>query len=339
METAEKTMVKPWSFKKILLLHTPMPRKSKSYGTHPSSRLGAGEEPERIRKLQPGESPKFLSPVFTARFDEPWVVLRQRKEEIRIIVLVDLCSDMDFLLSPEYPTKRLVAAKIASTLGVLTVKNHNEGVVEFIGIGERIFNSGSIRGGAQIRNDVKRSIIKRRLRAERGNKLSSTLKSVVSLESESLVFVISDFNIDPNSDEWNALSIVYKKAKQSGIEMVFIRVVDPLELNMPSGGSVTIDSGSGGSSFTSFFTNRRLLRHNKNIRDKLLKIVGEQEIPEESHTRFLEIVWRDDGSVVEASFKFFFTPPRRIVLNFRVLKHYIMSPPLNKNPLNSPRRI
>lgn len=286
----KETTERPFSLKRIPLWHIPLPIERKRIGAHPSRRIGSGGEILKVRPLEPDEGMQFYSPQHSAQFGVPWGVFFEREQETRVIIVVDFSPSIDF----GFPSKRWVAMRVAATLGTLAMLQPNEGFVTFFGEGEKSHPPSFASSMSQIPAALKS--FSASAPRQIGSTFASALKHRALAGRESLICVISDFLIPfQNEEEWEILSTVYRSALQLRNEMIFIRVLDPLECDMPGGGSVTVSSGGGRGIWTSFGTNKNLRYRQNIIRKRLLDIVGDAETEEEKRVHFLEVVWRNSA--------------------------------------------
>lgn len=292
MKLGPEVTIKPLSVRGITLWHIPLLFEKKGIGTHPSSRIGAGIDIEKIRPLEAGEDHSFLSPHHSAQFDAPWGVFFRRQEEVRLVLILDLPNAIDF----GNPSKRNSLLTLALTLSTLATAQPNEGRVNILALGARDYTSELIQDNTQLGVEISR-ILGLSSRKQRGYVLSDALKKQCVHDRENLIVVLSDFLIHPQSEEWSRLYGAYHSVARFGHEVLFFRALDVKERCLSGGGSVKVGSLDGRSLWTGLGTNNRVRRLQAEISARLHEIVGKPEL------RLLELVTPTDS--LEESLKVF----------------------------------
>lgn len=284
MKPGPEVTIKPLSIRGITLWHIPLLFEKKGIGTHPSSRIGAGVDIEKVKPLEAGEDYSFFSPHHSAQFGAPWGVFFRRQEEIRLILILDLPNAIDF----GDPPKRISLLTLALTLSTLATAQPNEGRVNIIALGAREYTSELIQNNTQLGVEISR-ILGLSSRKQRGYALSDALKKQCVHDRENLIVVLSDFLIHPQSEEWSRLSEAYHSAARFGHEVLFLRALDIKERCLPGGGSVKVGSLDGRSLWAGLGTNNRVRLFQADISARLHEIVGKPEL------RLLELVTPADN--------------------------------------------
>ncbi|TSC62560.1 MAG: hypothetical protein G01um101448_11 [Parcubacteria group bacterium Gr01-1014_48] len=266
------------------LWHIPIPSQRYITGDHPSSIHGFGEEIAEIREMEPGDSSEWYSPILSARMKKRMAVYHTRNEEVGVQFYLDAGPAIDFGV----PSKRFVAVKIMSSLAVNLFREPNHGTAACIGVGSRIMYISDLADQAVTSSALRRLVYKcERYEHEDYERLPRVLKLHSAETPEQLICLFSDFLIPPQDEAaWGQLENACRRVEREGNEVIFIRVLSPLENQFPNvaitvrGAEHSLWSGSG--------TQKQILRTQSMIRERLNAICKKPDI------RFLEIVWNDD---------------------------------------------
>jgi len=222
---------------------------------------GAGIDLADLREYQHHDDVRHIDWNVTARLSIPHVREFMEDREMAAWFLVDLSPSVDFG-SGEH-AKRSVSAEFVAVLARVITRRGNR-------VGAMLYGSGvdtviPTRGGRRHVLHVLDSISKRPAAKPQGQtQLRELIEAGAALvKRRSTIFVISDFISEPGWER--ALALLAQRH-----EVVAVRVVDPLELDLPDLGLLTMrDSETG----------EQLLvdTHDKGFRRRFARIAAQRE--------------------------------------------------------------
>jgi uncharacterized protein (DUF58 family) len=198
---------------------------------------GAGLDLADLREYQHHDDVRHIDWNVTARLQIPHVRVFTEDREMAAWFLLDLSPSVDFGSGEQ--RKRNLSAEFVAVLARMLTRHGNR-------VGALLYGSGvdtviPTRGGRRHVLHLLHSIQQRPAHTESGTtKLQELLDSAAGLiKRRSTVFVISDFISEPGWER--SLALLAQRH-----EVVAVRVLDPLELNIPDLGLLTIrDSETG----------------------------------------------------------------------------------------------
>ena len=198
---------------------------------------GAGLDLADLREYQHHDDVRHMDWNVTARLQVPHVRVFTEDREMAAWFLLDLSPSVDF--GSGELRKQNISAEFVAVLARLLTRHGNR-------VGAALYGSGvdtviPTRGGRRHVLHLLNSMQARPLQTEGGvTQLRDLLESSASLiKRRSTVFVVSDFISEPGWDR--ALALLAQRH-----EVVAVRVLDPLELDLPDLGLLTIrDSETG----------------------------------------------------------------------------------------------
>ncbi len=198
---------------------------------------GAGLDLADLREYQHHDDVRHIDWNVTARLQIPHVRVYTEDREMAAWFLLDLSPSVDFGSGEQ--RKRTVSAEFVAVLARLLTRHGNR-------VGAMLYGSGvdtviPTRGGRRHVLHVLHSIQSRPAPVEAGTtRLHELLESAAALiKRRSMVFVVSDFISEPGWEKPLA-----QLAQRH--EVVAVRLLDPLELELPDLGLLTIrDSETG----------------------------------------------------------------------------------------------
>jgi uncharacterized protein (DUF58 family) len=198
---------------------------------------GAGLDLADLREYQHHDDVRHIDWNVTARLQMPHVRVFTEDREMAAWFLLDLSPSVDFGSGEQ--RKRQVSAEFVAVLARLLTRHGNR-------VGAMLYGSGvdsviPTRGGRRHVLHILHSINDRAPSVEAGvTKLADLLQSAASLiKRRSTVFVVSDFISEPGWER--PLALLAQRH-----EVVAVRVLDPLEVELPDLGLLTIrDSETG----------------------------------------------------------------------------------------------
>src|SRR5947207_2044080 len=198
---------------------------------------GVGLDLADLREYQHHDDVRHIDWNVTARLQIPHVREFTEDREMAAWFLVDLSPSVDFGSGEQ--RKRNVSAEFVAVLARLLTRHGNR-------VGAMLYGSGvdtviPTRGGRRHVLHLLHSMQARPESIESGvTRLQDLLKSAASLiKRRSTIFVVSDFISEPGWER--PLALLAQRH-----EVVAVRVLDPLELDLPDLGMLTIrDSETG----------------------------------------------------------------------------------------------
>jgi len=263
---------------------------------------GAGLDLADLREYQHHDDVRHIDWNVTARLQIPHVRVFTEDREMAAWFLLDLSPSVDFGSGDQ--RKRHVSAEFVAVLARLLTRHGNR-------VGALLYGSGvdtmiPTRGGRRHVLHLLHSIQARPAATESGTtRLTDLLASAASLiKRRSTIFVVSDFISEPGWER--PLALLAQRH-----EVVAVRVLDPLELDIPDLGLLTIrDSETG----------EQLLvdTHDAGFRKRFARIAAQREAElREGFTRAsvdaLEL--STDGDLVDAIVRFAEMRKRRVRLS------------------------
>jgi len=197
-------------------------------GQYHSAFRGAGVTFEDVREYQPGDDVRRIDWNVTARTGRPFLKRFVEERELTILLAVDLSGSLRF--GSRVSTKRRVAAEVAALLAMAAIQNGDRvGLLAFTDRIERYVPPG--RGHHQAVR-----LLCDMLSFEpvgRGTDLASALREIRRIQPRrGIVFVLSDFQDDNYEGEFRHAA--------SHHDLIAVRLSDPLELEFPSVGLITV---------------------------------------------------------------------------------------------------
>jgi uncharacterized protein (DUF58 family) len=198
---------------------------------------GAGLDLADLREYQVHDDVRHIDWNVTARTSTPHVRVFTEDREMSAWFLLDLSPSVDFGSGEQ--RKRQVSAEFVTVLARLLTGHGNR-------VGAMLYGSGvdtviPARGGRRHVLHLLHSMIRRPAGGEQGpTRLADLLASAASLiKRRSTVFVVSDFISEPG---WaRPLALLAQRH-----EVVAVRLLDPLELQLPDLGLLTLRDAETG---------------------------------------------------------------------------------------------
>ncbi|MES2983268.1 MAG: DUF58 domain-containing protein [Verrucomicrobiota bacterium] len=203
-------------------------------GEYLSSFRGQGLDFDDFREYQHGDEVRFIDWNVTARMNEPFVRKFREERELSVILAVDVSGSADF--GSHHLSKRELSAEIAAVLGFSALQNGDK-VGLLIFAGEPLMFIPPAKGTRHLLRMIREILMARPVK--RGTSIEEACNVLVkSLKRKSLVFMISDFHAEVLDKPLGKLARKH--------ETVALRVIDPVEQNLPRVGKVVlVDPESG----------------------------------------------------------------------------------------------
>ena len=197
-------------------------------GEYLSSFRGQGMDFDDFREYQHGDEVRFIDWNVTARMNQPFVRKFHEERELAVMLAVDVSGSSDY--GSVALSKREIAAEIAAVLGFSALHNGDKvGLVIFAA--EPLLYIPPAKGSRHLLRMIREILV-----AQPAKPVTSVAAVcdflVRALRRKSLVFLISDFFADPLERPLGKLARKH--------ETVALRVMDPLETNLPMAGSVVL---------------------------------------------------------------------------------------------------
>jgi uncharacterized protein (DUF58 family) len=262
---------------------------------------GAGLDLADLREYQHNDDVRHIDWNVTARLQVPHVRVFTEDREMAAWFLVDLSPSVDFGSGEQ--RKRNVSAEFVAVIARLLTRHGNR-------VGALLYGSGvdtmiPTRGGRRHVLHLLHSIHARPVAVESGTtRLRDLLESAAStIKRRSTLFVVSDFISEPGWER--PLALLAQRH-----EVVAVRVLDPLELNLPDLGLLTMRDSETGEQIL-------VDTHDKGFRKRFARIAAQREADlRESFSRAavdaLEL--STDGELVDAVVRFADMRKRRVRL-------------------------
>ena len=203
-------------------------------GEYLSSFRGQGLDFDDFREYQHGDEVRFIDWNVTARMNTPFVRKFREERELSVVIAVDVSGSADY--GSVSLSKREIAAETAAVLGFSALHNGDKvGLLVFAH--EPLLFIPPEKGSRHLLRMIREILV-----AKPQNPGTSVAEAcdflVRTLRRKSLVFMISDFFSESLEKP------IGKLARKH--ETVALRVMDPLETELPNGGKVVmIDPETG----------------------------------------------------------------------------------------------
>jgi uncharacterized protein (DUF58 family) len=206
-------------------------------GNYRTLMRGAGLDLADLREYQHHDDVRHIDWNVTARLEIPHVRVFTEDREMAAWFLMDLSPSVDFGSGEQ--RKRNISAEFVAVLARVLTRHGNR-------VGAMLYGSGvdrviPTRGGRRHVLHLLHSIQSRPASTETGTtRLRDLLESAAGLiQRRSTVFVVSDFISEPGWER--SLALLARRH-----EVIAVRVVDPMELDLPDLGLLTMrDSETG----------------------------------------------------------------------------------------------
>lgn len=201
-------------------------------GGYRSTFRGQGVEFEEVRPYLPGDDVRSIDWNVTARTGEPYIKNYSEERELTLQLLVDTSLSMDF--GSRHWTKREAAAQIAGLISYVAVQHQDRVGLTLFGE-EPGLHLDARKGSKHILRVVREVIAAKPTHG--GSDLKTMLEQVArTLHRRSLVFLISDFLVDEDENPW-AEPLARLASRH---DVIAVRVIDPLEEELPKSGKLTM---------------------------------------------------------------------------------------------------
>jgi uncharacterized protein (DUF58 family) len=198
-------------------------------GEYKSVFKGKGMEFLEVREYFPGDDIRTIDWNVTARTGTPYVKKFAEERELTLMILLDASASFDF--GTRSRIKRELAAEIGGVLAFCSLRNNDKlSLAVFTDKIEKFIPPA--KGTAHVLTTIKEILYFKPENKKTDMKLALEYISRV-MAKRFILFIISDF-LTPGYEK--ALKIVSKKQ-----DVVPIRILDPLEIELPPAGVVELE--------------------------------------------------------------------------------------------------
>ncbi|MSP62102.1 MAG: DUF58 domain-containing protein [Myxococcales bacterium] len=203
-------------------------------GAYHSVFKGIGIAFSEVRQYQPGDDVRMIDWNVTARMQDAYVKLFVEEREMTVMLLVDASGSQDF--GTRRQSKREVAAEVAALLAFTAIKNNDRvGLIIFT---DRVEKFVPPKKGKKHVLRVITEILTFKPYS-RGTHLASGLEFLGKIANRrSVAFLVSDF-LDAGYEP--ALKVAQRRH-----DLVPVTITDPLELELPAVGFLTVENPETG---------------------------------------------------------------------------------------------
>lgn len=257
-------------------------------GEFESAFRGRGIEFEEFREYVPGDDVRQIDWNVTARFDKPFIKIYREEREQTIFFLIDLSGSQNF---GSKRTKKDIITEIAALLAYATIKSNDKvGLILFTDRVEKYIPPK--KGRAHVWN-----LIATILNHEPQGKRTDISKAIQFFRDVAhrrvTCFLMSDY--------WDEGFLKALKVAQVKHDLVALRVLDPLEKNIPHGALIGFQDNENGElleiDLSSQTESDHLNQNTSSLNQKLLHQMHSSKID------FLDLT--TDQDTVEALIQFF----------------------------------
>lgn len=214
-------------------------------GAYHGARPGTGLTFAELKPYEPGDDVRHLDWNVTARQGRPFVRQFVEERSLSLWLIVDISASLRF--GPSGRSKADRAAQAAALLAAAAVQNGDR--VGLTLVTDRVEAELPPAGGTRQLSRLLRMLVASTA-SSRATQLSAGLPEPHRFLRRGLVVVLSDFLTLEPTGPWRRLS---KRA-----DLIAIRIVDPLEEQLPDAGLVCLQDAETGLRRTIDTSNRRL---------------------------------------------------------------------------------
>lgn len=203
-------------------------------GEYESAFKGRGMAFSEVREYQPGDDVRTIDWKVTARFNHPYVKIFEEERELTLMLLIDVSASESY--GSNFGLKKELVTEIAAVLAFSAIQNNDKiGVILFSDRIEKFIPPKKGRSHVLM-------IIRELLNFEpqhSGTNISSVLDYFSNvIKKRCTAFVISDFMDKGFEDKI--------KAARNKHDLIGLRIIDPLELELPDVGIVRVKDAETG---------------------------------------------------------------------------------------------
>ncbi|MEM7152603.1 MAG: DUF58 domain-containing protein [Myxococcota bacterium] len=208
-------------------------------GSYQSAFKGQGIAFSEVRAYEPGDDVRAIDWNVTARTGEPHVKLFTEERELTVMLMVDMSASLD--LGSREQDKRHLVARLVATFAFSAIQNNDR--VGLIGFTDRVEVFVPPRSGRKHVLAVIQRVLSHTPES-RGTSPAVALEYMARLhKGHGVAILVSDFVDamgDGDPEQERRLEHALKVAKRRH-DLIPIRVEDPLELELPTLGLLTVE--------------------------------------------------------------------------------------------------
>jgi uncharacterized protein (DUF58 family) len=203
-------------------------------GEYESAFKGRGMAFSEVREYQPGDDVRTIDWKVTARFNHPYIKVFEEERELTLMLLIDVSASESY--GSNFGLKKELVTEIAAVLAFSAIQNNDKiGVILFSDRIEKFIPPKKGRSHVLM-------IIRELLNFEpqhSGTNISNALDYFSNvIKKRCTAFVISDFMDKGFEDKI--------KAARNKHDLIGLRIIDPLELELPNVGIVRVKDAETG---------------------------------------------------------------------------------------------
>lgn len=208
-------------------------------GSYQSVFKGQGIAFSEVRAYEPGDDVRTIDWNVTARTGSPHVKLFTEERELTVMLMVDMSASLD-LGSRDYDKRQLVA-RLAATFAFSAISNNDR--VGLLGFTDKVEVFVPPRSGRKHVLSVVQRVLTHEPQSRR-TRPSAALEYLARIaKGHTVAVLISDFvdSVDEHGASWDPRFEHALKIARRRHEVIPIRVEDPIELELPPLGLVSIE--------------------------------------------------------------------------------------------------
>lgn len=220
-------------------------------GSYRSTFRGTGIEFEEVRPYVPGDDVRAIDWKVSARAGDTYVKTYREERELTVHLLVDTALPMDF--GTQRWTKREAAAQLAGLVAMVALRNQDRVGLALFGPQPGLHLPAG-KGSRKVLRLIREVITAPA--SDGPSDLGAMLEATERvLRRRSLVFLVSDFlsGLEEEDDWTEPLARLARRH-----DVIAVRVVDPLEEELPPAGLVTFTPITGGPPLEADAASRRV---------------------------------------------------------------------------------
>ncbi len=265
-------------------------------GSYKSVFRGRGMEFSEVRRYYAGDPVNSIDWNVTARVGYPHVKVHVDERELTVLLVVDASGSVEFGSGAQ--TKQETAAEVAGLLAFSALRNNDKvGLMMFTDEVEKYLAPDT---GRKQATRIIRELLHHKPQ-QRGTNIAEALEMVSRvLKRRAIVFLISDFHDDAYL---RPMAVAAKRH-----DLVAVRLVDPLERELPAAGLVEVVDAETGDHYL-------VDTSGEEMRSKYAGLLEDRRAEQDAEMlrRGVDVVRVDaDTSAVDALVRFFDLRSRRI---------------------------
>ena len=203
-------------------------------GGYRSTFRGSGLEFEEVRPYQPGDDVRSIDWNVTARAGEAYVKSFREERELTLNMVIDTGATMNF--GSQGWSKREAAAQLACLISFVAMRHSDRVGLTLFGEGAGVHLPPEKGRGHALR--LVREVLSAPAKGGASDMLSMLRQANLAIRGRSVLFLVSDFLCLLDGDKEACVDELSKLSRVH--DVIGVRVVDPLEEELPSAGLVRL---------------------------------------------------------------------------------------------------